>query len=135
MTESARRADHGFTLRVEHHDDDCRVLVALDVDGSVVGLASGGVSRDHDASTAWELYSINVAQSAQGSGLADELLVDVLGRRPASVWVLAANGRAQSFYRRHGFTPDGAVRAHEGIGAQEQRMRRPEPTPHTQLLR
>ncbi|MDQ2757874.1 MAG: GNAT family N-acetyltransferase [Actinomycetota bacterium] len=113
---------HHATLRVEHHDDDCCVLTALDQDGSVVGLASGGASRDDDAPTAWELYTINVQQPSQGSGLAHDLLVEVLGDRPASVWVLTANGRAQSFYRRHGFLPDGATRPHEGSGAPEQRM-------------
>ena len=108
-------------MRVDYEDDECRVLVALDGTESV-GLASGGISRDADASTPWELYSLNVQTSAQGTGLADDLLTAALGDRPASVWVLTANVRARSFYRRHGFAPDGAAKPHPVSGAPELRM-------------
>lgn len=119
--ERRRRSAHGFTVRVDYEDDGCRVLVALDGDESV-GLASGGTSRDADAPTPWELYSLNVQRSAQGTGLADDLLTAALGARPASVWVLTDNARARSFYRRHGFAADGATKPHPGSGAPELRL-------------
>ncbi|PZE62480.1 GNAT family N-acetyltransferase [Curtobacterium sp. MCLR17_044] len=39
------------------------------------------------------------------------LLDTVLADRPASLWVAADNLRAHAFYRRNGFTPDGAESA------------------------
>ncbi|MCS6582511.1 GNAT family N-acetyltransferase [Curtobacterium citreum] len=39
------------------------------------------------------------------------LLDTVLADRPASLWVAADNPRAHAFYRRNGFTPDGAESA------------------------
>ncbi|MEO9151433.1 MAG: GNAT family N-acetyltransferase, partial [Lapillicoccus sp.] len=67
-----------------------------------------------------------IAQT-HGSGLADRLLGSALTDRPASLWVLEANGRARSFYRRHGFVADGAARVHEASGEPEVRMVRGAP--------
>lgn len=52
------------------------------------------------------LARIGIAASAQGSGLADQLLVHFLadaGSRPAVLHVRGDNARAIGFYRRHGF--------------------------------
>lgn len=122
--ESARR----FRLRTEHADDEARVLVAVDTHApaegqdEIVGIATAGVSRDPDAPTPWELYSINTLASVHGTGLADELLAAAVGERPASLWVLVTNARAQAFYRRHGFVADGATKVHEASGVDEVRM-------------
>lgn len=109
-------------MRVEVDDPDARVLIAVDEDGEVVGMATAGVTRDADAPTAWELYSINTVAAVHGSGLGDRLLDAAIGARPASLWVLGTNARAQAFYRRHGFVADGATKVHEGSGQPEVRM-------------
>jgi len=96
--------------------------VAIDEQGSIIGLATAGAPRDQDPPTCWELYSINILAEQQGGGVADDLLRTTLGRGDTSVWVLADNARAQGFYRRHGFRLDGATRAYEGTGAPEVRM-------------
>ena len=96
--------------------------MALDVEGAIIGLATAGTTRDADAPTAWELYSINVTAEQQGSGVADELIRTTAGDTDMTVWVLAENARAQSFYRRHGFGIEGAGRADEVTGAREIRM-------------
>jgi ribosomal protein S18 acetylase RimI-like enzyme len=101
--------------------------VALDGDGTTIGLASAGAARDEDAPTPWELYSINVVAQVQGSGVADDLVRVVAGDNDTVVWVLSQNSRAQAFYRRHGFTVEGATRVHEASGAGELRMVRRSP--------
>lgn len=88
----------------------------------MIGLAAAGATRDPDAPTVWELYSINVVAHQQGSGLADDLIQATSGDRDVSVWVLAENARAQSFYARQGFRIEGATRLHEVTGSSEKRM-------------
>jgi len=88
----------------------------------MVGLAAAGATRDPDATTAWELYSINVVAHQQGSGLADDLMHAAAGDRNVTLWVRADNARAQGFYGRHGFRIEGATRMDESTGACEIRM-------------
>ncbi len=109
-------------LRLEVDDPEARVVVAVDADDEVVGLASAGVTRDADAAAAWELYSINAIGELHGSGLADRLLDAAVGTRTVSLWVVVANGRAQAFYRRQGFVADGATKVHESSGQPEVRL-------------
>ena len=119
-TESAVRK---WRLRLEVDEPDSVLVVATaGGDDELIGFASGGPSRDADAPAEWELYAINVLAAHHGSGVADDLMASVVGDRAASLWVLEGNARAQAFYRRHGFTPDGAGRMHEGTGAPEIRM-------------
>ena len=114
-----------YRLRADVEDADSLCFVALDeVDevDEVVGMAAAGATRDEDAPTAWELYSINTLARVHGTGVADDLLAAVVGDRDASLWVLTTNARARSFYRRHGFVMDGARKQHEATGANEIRM-------------
>jgi ribosomal protein S18 acetylase RimI-like enzyme len=102
---------------------ESRVAVAVDEQGTIIGLATAGATRDIDSTVAWELYSIQVTAAAQGSGLADDLIGITAGNLDTSVWVLTGNDRAQGFYLRHGFRVDGATRADDLTGAaQEVRM-------------
>lgn len=98
------------------------MAAAIDDDGMVVGLATAGVTRDLDRATDWELYSINVTEQQQGSGMADDLIRVVAGDNDTTVWVLHENARAQGFYRRHGFRVEGASTVDESTGAREIRM-------------
>jgi ribosomal protein S18 acetylase RimI-like enzyme len=109
-------------MRLEVDEPASRVATAIDEHGTIIGLAAAGVTRDDDAATPWELYSINVLAAQQGSGVADELIGVTVGQGEATVWVLAGNGRAQSFYRRHGFRSEGSSRMDELSGAREIRM-------------
>jgi len=111
-----------WRLRLEVDETGSRVAAALDVTGEIIGLAAAGVTRDPDAPTAWELYSINVVAQQQGSGVADDLMQATAGDRDMTVWVVADNARAQRFYDRHGFRTEGATRVHEVTGASEMRM-------------
>jgi GNAT superfamily N-acetyltransferase len=85
--------------------------------GAVVGMACAGPRRDLGPAAAalagtdlaeadlpeLELFAIYLDERAYGTGLGDRLLAEVLGDAPALLWVLHGNGRAEAFYRRHGF--------------------------------
>ena len=103
-------------------EPDGIVVVATGPDGEIVGIASAGPTRDEDAPTEWELYAINVLAAHHGAGVADQLIAAVIAQRPATLWVLSGNARAQAFYRRHGFGVEGATKVHEDTGAPEIRM-------------
>ena len=92
--------------------------------GEVVGVAHAGVGRDEDAPRPLELVVIYLRVVAQGSGVADALLQMAIGDAPAYLWVLEGNRRAQSFYRRHGFAPDGTRQLVEGLGMMKERWLR-----------
>jgi ribosomal protein S18 acetylase RimI-like enzyme len=117
-----RRRASRWRLRLEVDEPGSRVAAAIDKDGTIIGLATAGVSRDEEAVTAWELYSINVVAEQQGSGLADELLAVAVGDSETTVWVLTQNPRARSFYSRHGFGIEGATMVDEVTGVSEMRL-------------
>ncbi|MGN6197938.1 N-acetyltransferase family protein [Humibacter sp.] len=90
----------------------------------IVGWASAGASRDADGPAPLELNGIYVLRDHYGTGAGQQLLDAALGDAPAYLWVLADNPRAQAFYRRNGFLPDGTskVDTFGGEPANEVRM-------------
>jgi len=88
----------------------------------MVGFAVAGPSRDPDAGVPSELYAIYVREAWWGSGLGQRLWEAVRPDEPCSLWVLEDNLRAQGFYRRNGFVPDGARELYADLGAWEIRM-------------
>ena len=111
-----------WKLRFEMDEPDGTVVVATGPDGEIVGFAAAGPTRDEDAPTDWELYAINVLADHHGTGVADRLIIAALAERPATLWVVRHNARAEAFYHRHGFTTEGATKLHDGTGASEMRM-------------
>lgn len=86
------------------------VQVALDSAG-VVGFATAQTTPEPDAVRPEELTMLYVLARAHGTGAGQTLLDTVLADRRASLWAAADNPRAHAFYRRNGFTPDGAESA------------------------
>jgi ribosomal protein S18 acetylase RimI-like enzyme len=82
-------------------------IIAVDHNNEVVGFADAGPGRDEDGPVPLELYSIYLLARAQGFGLGAAMVAAAIGESPAYLWVLEENLRAQAFYRRHGFQPDG----------------------------
>src|SRR5437773_3737253 len=80
-------------------------LFVAEVEGRVVGFASGGPSRDDDPEAApGEVYAVYVEPGAWGRG-AGRVLLERLeealrgsGFDEATLWVLEANPRARRFY-------------------------------------
>lgn len=88
---------------------DMRVRVA--VKGSIIGFAWAGPGIGVDADEPprdRQLYAIYVLSAHYGSGVGQALLDAALEDAPAMLWVAKENPRATAFYRRNGFTFDGA---------------------------
>ena len=95
------------------------------VEDRVIGFSCPGESRDEDAPTPLELFSIYVRADWYGSGLGGRLMDVAIGKEPASLWVFEDNERAKAFYRKHGFVEDGAKVDEPFFGVPEIRMVRP----------
>lgn len=92
--------------------------------GAIIGLAMAGPPRDADATWSAQLFVLYTYRAVHGLGAGAALLDAVLEpATSAGLWVADPNPRAQPFYRRHGFAPDGASNAEHGV--REIRMVRP----------
>lgn len=88
-----------------------RVAVAT-ADDVIVGIALADRPQEAgDVSTGvvQQLYVLYLLRAHHGSGLGQRILDAVIDDGPALLWVAKDNPRAQAFYRRNGFTPDGTV--------------------------
>lgn len=85
------------------------------VDGVIVawGAASSRDLAHHPR--ARELNGMYCLAHAHGSGVAGALLDATLGEAAAFLWVTSDNPRAQAFYRRHRFAPDGETTVYEAL--------------------
>ncbi|GAA3383672.1 GNAT family N-acetyltransferase [Cryptosporangium minutisporangium] len=103
-----------------------RVAVA-ERDGGLIGIAMSGPPLDAAATWARQLYVLYVSAADHGTGAGRALLEAVVDPgESAALWVADPNPRAQAFYRKHGFVPDGTVQIDDGV--REIRMVRD--TPH-----
>jgi len=92
-------------------------------DGEIVGVAMAGPPLE-ETSSAVQLYILYVSVAHLGEGVGLDLLNAVV--RPSEsvcLWVADPNPRAQAFYVKHGFRPDGADTVADGV--REIRMTRP----------
>ncbi len=99
--------------------------------GRIVGFATLGPGRDEDVRRGdREIYSIYLDPGQWGQGVARDLMRTLVSEAGPStrilLWVLAENERAQHFYRRNGFAPDGVEKLAPVGGAEllEVRYRR-----------
>ncbi|WP_330182392.1 GNAT family N-acetyltransferase [Nocardia sp. NBC_01503] len=99
-----------------------RIVVAV-IDGTVIGFASSGPSRDESPVAERELSAMYVRKAWYGTGVAHELMKTVLAQDvDTSLWVFEENPRARAFYRKYGFEPDGERRVEAFTPAMEVRM-------------
>ena len=82
---------------------------------SAYDSAVSGPSRESDPPAPHELYALYTRQAWWGTGLGDALLEAAVPPGPGWLFVLEANERAQGFYRRHGFAPDGFRQLYAGL--------------------
>lgn len=91
-----------------------RRYVAVAPNGRIAGiaLAAAPATQGHpefEPARPVELHILYITREAQGTGMANALTESVLpDNEPAQLWVSADNARAQGFYRKVGFLPDGA---------------------------
>jgi len=101
-------------------------------DGSILGFATTGPSRDPDLQDHGELYALYVDPRQWGRGIGTALIsaararLSELGFDKAVLWVLTGNLRAERFYRADRWAPDGVSRTDttRGIAIDEVRYRR-----------
>ena len=92
-----------------------RVAVA-ERDDELVGVAMSGPPED--ATEAWtrQLYVLYVYAADHGTGAGRALLEAVIDpTESVALWVADPNPRAQAFYRKHGFVPDGTAQVEGGV--------------------
>lgn len=83
-------------------------IVVAELNGEAVGYALAGPPDEEDAPRDWCLRHMYQYSRVHGSGTGQALFDAAVGDRPAYLWVAEDNPRAIAFYRRNGFTPDGA---------------------------
>lgn len=115
---------------------DCSNTLVAESDGSIVGFAAYGSSRDEDLREAGEVYGLYLLKGHQRKGYGRRLLEFALRVMPGypcySLWVLETNLQAIRFYRREGFVTDGATktqRAGEGFIREIRMVKTPLPAP------
>ena len=86
------------------------------LDGVSVAWATTAVRNIEAHPRALELNELYALASAHGKGVGQALLDAAIGDAPAFLWVAADNPRAQAFYRRNRFVPDGAAEVHQLSG-------------------
>ena len=100
-----------------------RIAVA-ERDGRIVGVAMSGPIDEPGSDWTCRLYVLYVISAELGSGAGTALFDHVVRPDDAvALWVADPNPRAQAFYRKRGFAPDGAETVDDGI--REIRMVRP----------
>jgi ribosomal protein S18 acetylase RimI-like enzyme len=98
----------------------------------IAGFVTYGASRDEDARGRAEVYALYVDPDRSGAGIGRLLMAEArrclqeAGFDEAILWVLQGNRRAQHFYEREGWSPDGATRIEQpyGIVSNVSRFRR-----------
>jgi len=95
---------------------DFRLSAAL-VDGDIVGFAGSGPARDRDAPRTRELYFIYLLDAWHGTGTGQRLFDAVVPEgQELYLWVAEDNPRAHAFYKRNGFSLDGASHTEPFLG-------------------
>ena len=96
------------TIEASIAEPERLVFPVAEVDGLVLGFAIAGAPREDDPPRDWQLYLLYQDERMHGSGTGQALLEAAVGGRPAFLWSAEDNPRANAFYRRNGFLPDGA---------------------------
>lgn len=80
----------------------------------IIGIAMSGPIAEEAGPL--HLYVLYVLAQWHGTGVGTDLLEAVLARdEAATLWVAEPNPRAQVFYRKHGFEPDGTEKVEDDL--------------------
>jgi GNAT superfamily N-acetyltransferase len=92
-----------------------RVAVA-ERDEELLGIAMSGPPEDVMPAWTRQLYVLYVYAADHGTGAGRALLEAVIAPAESAVlWAADPNPRAQAFYRKHGFVPDGIAQVEDGV--------------------
>lgn len=92
-----------------------QVWLARDRNGTTVGVARSGPGPQQwevdfgapQPPVHLELNLLYTRQRTHGTGVGQALFDVAVGEHDAYLWILHGNARAERFYRRNGFVPDG----------------------------
>ena len=85
-------------------------------EGTLIGIAMAGPVTDEDADWSSQLFVLYTYAAVHGLGAGAALLDAVIEpTKTGGLWVADPNPRAQAFYRKHGFAPDGASKVEDGV--------------------
>ncbi|WP_375430187.1 GNAT family N-acetyltransferase [uncultured Friedmanniella sp.] len=95
--------------------DQTSSWLARDATGEVVGVVRSGWGQQSwerelgapTSSAPFQLHHLYTRQRTHGTGLGRQLLEIAVGAEHTYLWILHGNARADRFYRRQGFGPDG----------------------------
>lgn len=96
--------------------DPARVAYVAEVDGAIVGFATGGRARSANPGHPGEVYALYVRDAHQGQGIGRALLRSAAaelvkrGLTPIVIWTLFDNPRSRGFYESLGGTVIGEKR-------------------------
>lgn len=122
-TEFPRRREQMWNAVLTDPQYADRTTAVAEHDGHIVGIAMSGPSSDDDAKWIRQLNVLYLLNEHQGTSVAARLLAAVLDdASPVALWVADPNPRAQAFYRKVGFRPDGTAKVEDGV--REMRMTR-----------
>lgn len=92
-------------------------------DGRIVGIAMSGPPETDGSVEDRHLYVLYAYRSMHGTGAGQGLFDAVIDPSvTTALWVADPNPRAQAFYSKNGFVPDGTVKTDEYDGVREVRM-------------
>lgn len=127
-----RAEDRAARYDFSHMDADKPFTQVAESEGTIAGFATTGPARDADCTGLGELLALYVAPERWGGGMGRELSQAARNRLlergfvEAVLWMLDGNARADRFYRKDGWLPDGARKTDTiwGITVLEVRYRR-----------
>lgn len=95
---------------------NCNTAAVASYEGTMIGIAMSGPALGE--AKLQQLHLLYAYSGFHGSGVGTALLNAVIDSSvPAALWVADPNPRAQAFYRKNGFVPDGAVKIEDGVRA------------------
>jgi GNAT superfamily N-acetyltransferase len=109
------RTREAWRASAEQPEPRTAAWLARDKSGEVVGVVRSGPGvqqweRDLGApptSVPFQLHHLYTRQRTHGSGLGRRLLETAIADHETYLWILHGNTRADRFYRRQGFAPNG----------------------------
>ncbi|MEV1128636.1 GNAT family N-acetyltransferase [Agromyces sp. NPDC049794] len=111
-----RRRERFWTAALVDERYRANRIAVAERDGVVIGVAMSGPPENPEPGWNLHLYVLYVLAAHHGSGAGAALLDAVVGpHESVALWVADPNPRAQAFYRKHGFAPDGTVQVEDGV--------------------
>jgi GNAT superfamily N-acetyltransferase len=115
IPEQVARTREAWRVNAEQPEPRTAAWLARDGGGEVVGVVRAGPGvqqweRDLGApptTVPFQLHHLYTRQRTHGSGLGRRLLETAIGDHETYLWILHGNARADRFYRRQGFAPNG----------------------------